>query len=674
MTKPYNRVSLTARLRQLGLTALLVGAASAAHAQALPYTTANITNFVNPAGYTDLGTTGNPIPTANFDDASSAAIPLGFNFVFNGVTYSDFYLNTNGFLRLGAAPVSSFFTAGAQDVATAGPLATVGSTNIISPFNTDLEAGTGTPEYRVATTGSGSSHVTTIQWKNVSDKARTGIAKQYANFNFQVKLYETTNTIEFVYGVATVSANPTNANFTSVGIKGLGQATNQVITVVKASNIPWAQTTFNQGLYPASSNGVNIRSMAIIPGGQVVPEPGRTFSFAIPVTNDANVQNVYGFDKLAVPAGQPVVIQARIRNSGTGALSNLVATVTVAGANTASATQVVATLAAGANVVVSFPGVAVPAAGNNTVTVSVPNDGNNSNNSVSMGMITNPTTTSLITPNSPAVSGIGGGGSDQYYGAKITLAAPQTVTAVNAYIGDATPSGTQISTVGQTLYGVVIEAATGTLLARSANFVVTATSVDQIHSFQITSPPTLPAGDVIVGMAQIVDPAAGGTFFPMGVQTEAPNRPNTFYNGTTAGGTPSPALTIVALSNYKYMLEGVFGAPATCATPNNITVGTITQTSASVTFTGPNNGTGYQIVYVPQGTTPTASSPTTPVFTTSPYTLTGLTAGTAYDIYVRAICGPTDQSNLAGPLFFSTPCAPPIITTHKCTYSYIRNL
>ncbi|MDO7877043.1 T9SS type A sorting domain-containing protein [Hymenobacter sp. ASUV-10] len=690
MTNSYNRAGLTTpRLRNLALLALLAGGTGAAYGQALPYTAPNVTNRAGT--YTDLGTTGTVITTANFDDANSAAQSFGFNFVYNGATYTDFVLNTNGFIKLGtAAPVAPFFSSFAQDVATGGPLNSA-ETNVILPFNTDLEAGSSTPEYRMSVSGTAPGRVLTIQWKNVSDKARpaasgaANIDKQYANFSFQVKLYETTSQIDFVYGTATpATTTVNNANFVTVGIKGSGTATNQAITAIKPSNVPWNQTTFQQGPYLAESNGVNIRRAPILTGGQVVPDPGRTFSFNIPVPTDAATSIVYGYNKLVVTAGQPATIQARIRNAGTSALNNVTATLTVSGANTfTAAPQVVGSLAVGATAVVVFTGVEVPNQGNNTVTVttSIAGDGNPTNDAASMIMVTDPTTTSFITPNEPSLSSFGGAPTiTRYFAAKINFVTPRDITAVNAYIGDADPNpptNSQRSTVGETLYGVVLDATTGALLGRSANFVVTAADVETVHTFQMTAPVSAPVGDVLIGMVHVTSTnPSTASVFPMGVQSENPNRPDTFYGGQIVNGVPSTpqiALNTTTAPNptnvYKYMLEAVTTSPATCPTPNSIT-STATPNSATFTFNGPANASGYELVYGPTGFNPATAGTTSPAFTTSPYTLTGLTGATCYDVYMRTICGATDRSALAGPIAVCTPCTPPIITTYPYTQDF----
>ena len=78
---------------------------------------------------------------------------------------------------------------------------------MIVPYCHDLTGNPGA-EYRVFTDGPPGAQVCTIQFKNLTEKT-TVPAMQYSNINFQIKLYETTNVIEFIYGPFTASANAT---------------------------------------------------------------------------------------------------------------------------------------------------------------------------------------------------------------------------------------------------------------------------------------------------------------------------------------------------------------------------------------------------------------------------------------------------------------------------------
>ena len=656
MTENYNFVP---RLRRLVLVGLLAGGASAAQAQALPYAAANVLKFVGT--YTDLGSNGTVIATPNTDDANSAAQTIPFTFRFNGTNFTQFVLNTNGYLKMGSvAPVAPFFNDSGQAI-TGGPV-NGPDQNLILPFNGDLTAGTaGGTEYRMALSGSTPNQVLTIQWKNVQDKLRAATPTdaatpvQYANFSFQVKLYEAGSQIDFVYDRPTPAPLFNDfAKFINVGLKGSGTMANQLILGSKSSSTPWASTPFIAGPYTQLAHNVRVA---------VLPERGRTYSFTLPVANDAAVQVIYGYDQLALPAGQPLTLRAVVRNAGTTALPAATATLAVSGANMAAATQPVPALAVGASATLVFAGINLLQSGNNTVTVALGNDGNNANNIMSMLMVTNATTTSFITAGVPPSSAFSvGNNSDSYFGAKITLAQPRDVVAVRAFLFN------DAGAVGSVAYGVVIDPTSGMLLARSPDFTVTASSLNTLHTFPMATAVNVPAGDVIVGMA-VAPAGSAGTFFLMAVQSENPTRPNTFFTGSAVNAAPpSPALTAVGGNIFKFMLEAVTTPPATCPAPGNLAVNAITQTSAVVTFVAPNPGTGYQVFYVPTGTLLLPGSPNVAT-ANSPVTLSGLTPGTGYDVYAVAACGPTDRSAPAGPIFFSTPCTPPIITA----FPYVQN-
>jgi len=103
---------------------------------------------------------------------------------------------------------------------------------------------------------------------------------------------------------------------------------------------------------------------------------------------------------------------------------------------------------------------------------------------------------------------------------------------------------------------------------------------------------------------------------------------------------------------------GGFTTPASCSVPTTLTATGITTTSANLGWTNGTFGsaTQWQISY---GVNPTTAAAGTKVVTTSnPYTLSGLTANTSYQFYVRAICAPGDTSAWSSAASFTTQCNP----------------
>jgi len=411
MKKQYNLLANpTRRLRQLGLTALLAGGTTvAAHAQILNYSTATAANVAGT--YTDLGTTGTAITTVNTDDANSAAQSIGFTFSYNGASFTQFVLNTNGIMRLGAAAPSVANLFGAYETGQSPGIDPISSTsaadiNLLAPFNFDLQDGSaGAAEYRVATTGTAPNRVCTVQWKNVRDKAGSVNATQFDNFEFQVKLYETTNTVEFVYGnTVSATAGASINRFPTVAIKGSGSSAGQDILVNKSSSTTaWSTAFFSTGTY---SNGYTLNYRRTYG-----PDLGRTFRFAVAPANDAAVAAVYTLGKIPTPTALPHTVQAVVTNAGTSAQTNLAVTLNVTGANTFTDTKTVASLAAGASTTVTFASYPnTLTVGTNVVTVTVPADGNAANNSATYGQEVTTSRLSYTDPSKTSTTSVGLGG------------------------------------------------------------------------------------------------------------------------------------------------------------------------------------------------------------------------------------------------------------------------
>lgn len=226
--------------------------------------------------YTDLGTNGTAITTnfagepMTFDNDNSSLQEIGFNFSYNGSTYTQFVLNTNGYIKLGAlAPSMAFY---ATSNGNTNSIITAPDMDVIYPYNHDL-LGNVNAEYRVYTSGTVGTRVCTIQYKNLNDKLSP---LQYANMQFQVKLYERTGIIEFVYGSWIASANANTLVTAAIGIKGLNST--NTVNLAKGSTAAWSSAVvagtffFLNGDYATAGPQFNSRNTAL-------PDAGRTYRF-----------------------------------------------------------------------------------------------------------------------------------------------------------------------------------------------------------------------------------------------------------------------------------------------------------------------------------------------------------------------------------------------------------
>jgi gliding motility-associated-like protein len=102
--------------------------------------------------------------------------------------------------------------------------------------------------------------------------------------------------------------------------------------------------------------------------------------------------------------------------------------------------------------------------------------------------------------------------------------------------------------------------------------------------------------------------------------------------------------------------------PPTCPAPTNIVVSGLTIDSGTVTWTDNAGATQWEVIIQPAGTgyPPNGATPTATVSTPS-YSFSGLNSATSYEVYVRAICSPTDSSIWAGPRNFAT-----LISNDEC--------
>ncbi|TDP58401.1 MopE-related protein, partial [Flavobacterium dankookense] len=140
------------------------------------------------------------------DDTNFGVVSF-FPFSYAGTTVSQFRATTNGFMTLNAGNSNSTFGNGIA--------AAAGNNFVLAPFWEDLYVNNNTPNtqfVKYEITGTVGSRVLTVQWENLELFNYPG-----PSLNFQVKLYEGTNVIEYVYGVMQGfdGSNPNNAAVTN---------------------------------------------------------------------------------------------------------------------------------------------------------------------------------------------------------------------------------------------------------------------------------------------------------------------------------------------------------------------------------------------------------------------------------------------------------------------------
>lgn len=168
-------------------------------------------SFTGLVGATVLGSSSN-------DDITFTQLPIGFTFNYNGTAYTQFSVNTNGYIILGNGSITGSSTAVLSDIYnnTGGS-----NNNAIAALNEDLIGQAGSVLW-YQTQGSGTNHILVVEWKNYNMYGTDGLGSPVLGtadaLNFQIQLFQTSNKIQVVYGTMVADTMP--FFMPQVGIRG----------------------------------------------------------------------------------------------------------------------------------------------------------------------------------------------------------------------------------------------------------------------------------------------------------------------------------------------------------------------------------------------------------------------------------------------------------------------
>ncbi len=643
MNKIYTLERAFNRWRSLQIICLLITFAvflgtTNVNAQVSSYTFSQTSgSFTEIAGGTVLGTaTANTV--AGSLDTAAFPVTLPFAFNFNGASYNDVSVNTNGYITFGtlastgSAPISATTAWGGVASAWGGDLNSV----------FDIAGKTG--EMRWETIGTAPNRQVVFQWKFFRPAYTISTTAAYA-FSFQIVLEETTNKVSSIYTAGSYLVGNTSVSGTrQIGLRGATNADFNNRTNVTTANFD----TSTAGTLNSSSQAFN--TLSAPPG---MPFDGLTYTWTPPTCFS--------------PSG-PFNYSAITTNS--------------------------ATMAFVASSPIPSNGYEIYYSPSNTApTSSTVLDATNS--------VTSMTATANISGISPSTvyyvwvrskcsatetSGWLSAGSFN------TLCVPATAPYIQNF--DTTPVGSTtntnapicwsyLETAGFAGYGYVT---TGSAVSPSNNYYLqnsTATTGSQM----LVSPQTTNLSDG-TKWTKFSAKAGASTGYTLEVGTMSdPTDPTTF----TLLGTPITLTTthtvysvIIPSGTNQYLAfrHGMGGTSRsiyiddikvenvpTCWEPTSVSVTGHTSSSGTLSWTAPTAGNpvSYTVYYSTSSTAPTAStvltSSNSATFTSASGTITGLNPSTNYFVWVRTNCSGTDFS-VWTPTFvsFSTDCQPPAIT------------
>ncbi len=215
---------------------LLASLCLVAVACVLTYTTtgyALVTNYSFAASsgtFTQLsGATTVPLSGGTLDEGMYNSVPIGFNFYYDGQPYTTVSATTNGWMTFNQ-PLSFSNPGNALATSTIRP--------IIAPLWDDLEMDA-SGSFSYLTEGAAGNRIFTAQWLNV----------QWSWFvnspviSFQVKLYEATGQVQFVYRQELTA---TNFGGASIGLTSLGTGSGNFLSLNDTSASPTFSSTVEQ--------------------------------------------------------------------------------------------------------------------------------------------------------------------------------------------------------------------------------------------------------------------------------------------------------------------------------------------------------------------------------------------------------------------------------------------
>jgi hypothetical protein len=198
--------------------------------------------FTSSAGAFTPLSGGTALDAIEADDAISATIPIGFSFRFNGVNYSNIKVSSNGFITFNTTASTS----------APGNSSAVASSflPLIAPLWDDLAGSvTSSSAASYQLTGTSPDRVLTIEWLNWEwDYTATE-----AVISMQVKLYETTNKVEFIYRQEAGNVVPGSSGGASIGI--MASSSNYLMLNGSGANPLASNTTFTTNILTKPATG-----------------------------------------------------------------------------------------------------------------------------------------------------------------------------------------------------------------------------------------------------------------------------------------------------------------------------------------------------------------------------------------------------------------------------------
>ena len=270
----------------------------------------------------NMGTGATQLVAAASDQGASAITNLGFNYYFYGSAFSQFSVSANGIMQLGSTAVSTLTYVASGGASSAPKFSAIGS-DAMTASATDgggvFTKLVGTAPNRCLVV----QWVSYLYWTNTTSPA-----------TFQVRLYETSGQVEYVYGAMPVGATAYTSNY-STGLS-VGTIANQLACITTSTNAV-STSAFTTNVYADATNIANLHSTSdgsrrVYKFTPPIPASGPTSLAASGITTSTVTLN------WTAAASLTNILKYAVLNSTNGGVTyNFIANVAV-GTNTFAAT------------------------------------------------------------------------------------------------------------------------------------------------------------------------------------------------------------------------------------------------------------------------------------------------------------------------------------------------
>jgi len=549
---------------------------------------------------------------------TGVGLPIGFNFVFNGFTYDRFSINANGWIALGTSSLTPAVDMTSTSVYT--PLSTLNAAlpNVkvarIAAFARDLQAQAGA-EIRYEVLGTAPNRTLVVQWKNYTKYLAIG-----DSMNFQIRLLESSNSVQISYGTMTNNAT------SSLIDCGLRAAPN-----TPATNFANRTTTTS---WTASTAGATANEAMLITQ-TIFPPSGLNFVWTPPLNCSGT----------PVP-GNTIVVQSSVCASNPFTLSLQNPT------NGSSVTYQWMTSSDG----IAYSNASGIASESTYVTSqTVP---------TYYKCVVTCSATGLFSESTPIQVGISPA-SSCYCIPTYTTGKTEGDLISSIVINGTTLSNTTGTSPTNPSYTYFIGQPNYTANLQAGGTYTVSVTVGSFGGQNISmwidynDNGFFETNERIGSTTTAID-ANGTATFTISLACNPPlgthrMRVRDVWNQN--GNTIDPCL------NYGYGeaedYDITITTPVACPQPSNIQTTAITSTSAVISWVAGCTETAWMVYVVPAGSPPPTAGFGI-VVNVNPFTIVGLTPNTSYDIYISSDCGANGSSLLTGPFNFRTLIPPPV--------------